>query len=300
MIRKSIKQLLGSRLSNARFLFAAPLAYPPGHFYSPICDPAEVARRYRDPWTTAPPPDLPGIDLAHDAQLALWESWKPFLAEARAVTANDPSRRYRAPSTSYDVGDAIIYGCMLRHLRPARLIEVGSGSSSAVALDTFDRFFAEPPQVSFIEPYPALLLSLLTQHDKDTVEIITTGVQDVPLSYFEELQRNDILFIDSTHVVKTGSDVVYELFEVLPRLRPGVVVHFHDVFYPFEYPRDWALVKNFSWNELYALRAFLMGSRDWEIMFFNDYFVRKEGNRVERDAPEVLRNPGGGLWLRRR
>ena len=94
----------------------------------------------------------------------------------------------------------------------------------------------------------------------------------------------------STHIVKTGSDVVYELFEVLPRLRSGVVVHFHDVFYPFEYPREWVLVRNYSWNELYALRAFLMGNHDWEIMFFNDYFVRTERARVERDAPEILMN----------
>jgi hypothetical protein len=78
------------------------------------------------------------------------------------------------------------------------------------------------------------------------------------------------------------------------------VVHFHDVFYPFEYPRLWALERNYSWNEIYALRAFLMGNQDWEIMFFNDYFARVERARVARDAPEVLDNPGGGLWLRRR
>jgi Methyltransferase domain len=300
LLRRFVKWLLGPRLSNARFLFAAPLAYAPGHFYSPICDPAEVGRRYRDPSTATPPTSLPGIELKRDAQIALWESWAPFLAEARAVAIGEPPRRYRLPSSTYDVGDAIIYGCMLRHLQPARLVEVGSGSSSALALDTFDRFFIERPQTSFIEPYPALLLSFLTQRDKDTVEIIATDVQDVPPSYFEKLQRNDILFIDSTHIVKTGSDVVYELFEVLPRLRPGVVVHFHDVFYPFEYPRDWALVRNYSWNEQYALRAFLVGNRDWEILFFNDYFVRMERSRVERSAPEILRNPGGGLWLRRR
>ena len=300
MLQKLIKHRLGPRLSNLRSLCAAPLAYPAGHFYSPICNPAELKRRYRDPWTTTPPRDLPGIDLAHDAQVRLWDSWISFLGEARVFLANDPSRRYRVGSASYNIGDATIYVCMLRHLRPARLIEVGSGSSSAVALDTFDQFFAERPRASFIEPYPAFLRSLLTSHDKATVEIIATGVQDLPPSYFDDLQENDILFIDSTHIVKTGSDVVYELFEVLPRLRSGVVVHFHDVFYPFEYPREWVLVRNYSWNELYALRAFLMGNHDWEIMFFNDYFVRTERARVERDAPEILINPGGGLWLRRR
>jgi hypothetical protein len=299
-MRQTIKSFLGPRLLNARFLFAAPLAYPPGHFYSPICDPAEVKRHYRDPWTTTPPRDLPGIDLAHGAQLSLWKSWAPLFADARSFATNQPSRRYRLPASTYDVGDAIIYACMLRYLRPMRLIEVGSGSSSAVALDTFDQFFPVHPRCTFIEPYPAFLQSLLTQRDKDAVEIIATGVQKVPPRQFEDLQRNDVLFIDSTHIVKTGSDVVYELFEILPRLRSGVIVHFHDVFYPFEYPPEWVLVRNYSWNELYALRAFLMGNQDWEIMFFNDYFVRAERAEVEREAPEVLRNPGGGLWLRRR
>jgi hypothetical protein len=299
-MRQTIKRLLGPKLLNARFLFAAPLAYPPGHFYSPICDPARLRHRYHDPWTTRTPRELPGIDLARQAQRALWESWAPFFPDARSFATNQPSRRYRLPARNYDVGDAIIYCCMLRYLQPARLIEVGSGSSSAVALDTFDQFLPVRPRCTFIEPYPAFLQSLLTQHDKDTVEIIATDVQNVPPPQFEDLQRNDVLFIDSTHIVKTGSDVVYELFEILPRLQSGVIVHFHDVFYPFEYPSDWVLVKNYSWNELYTLRAFLMGNQDWEIIFFNDYFARVERAEVERDAPEVLRNPGGALWLRRR
>ncbi len=113
--------------------------------------------------------------------------------------------------------------------------------------------------------------------------------------------KRTICFLsNSTHVVKTGSDVVYELFEILPRLRSGVVVHFHDVIYPFEYPADWVLGRNFSWNELYTLRAYLTGNRDWEVVFFNDYFVRAERARVERDVPEILSTPGSGLWLRRR
>ena len=77
-------------------------------------------------------------------------------------------------------------------------------------------------------------------------------------------------------------------------------MHFHDVFYPFEYPGEWVMDRNYSWNELYALRAFLTGNRDWEIVFFNDYFARTERARIERDAPQILGNAGGGLWLRRR
>jgi hypothetical protein len=294
-----VKRLIGPSLGNFRFAFGAPLAYPPGHFYSPICDPAELKRRYRDPDTTPPPSALPGIDLAHDAQVQVWEKLVPYFANARALFAQD-EKRYQNSSQSYSVGDATIYCCMLQYLRPTQMIEIGSGSSSALALDTFDRFFTERPRCCFIDPYPALLRSMLNPEDSTTVEIIESPIQDVSLTRFDALGRNDILFIDSTHIVKTGSDVAHELFEILPRLRAGVVVHFHDIFYPFEYPREWALDLNYSWNEIYALRALLMSNRDWEIVFFNDYFSRFEQARVARDAPEILENPGGGLWLRRR
>ena len=300
MLKEFTRQLLGPRLSNLRFLFAAPLAYPPGHFYSPICNPADLKRRYRDPRTTSLPCHLPGIDLAHKIQLELWQRWRAFLPEARTLAKGDPSRRYRLPSPSYDIGDAITYVCMLRHLQPARLIEVGSGSSSAVALDTFDKYFAERPRCSFIEPYPAYLKSFLAPQDHGTVDIIASDAQDIPLEFFDDLGMNDVLFIDFTHVVKTGSDVGYELFDILPSLCSGVVVHFHDVFSPFEYPRERVLNRNYLWNELYTLRAFLIGNRDWEILFFNDYFAQFERDKVQRDAPEILVNPGGGLWLRRR
>lgn len=295
-----VKRLLGSRLLNLRFLCSAPLAYAPGHFYSPVCNPAELRCRYRDPQTGTRPEQLPDIDLAHDSQVTLWRSLIPFLPTVNRFLASGSSQRYKSDSRSYGIGDATIYACMLCRFRPERLIEVGSGSSSAVALDTFDQLFTKRPRTTFIEPYPALLESLLKPEDKDSVEIISSAVQDVDPRIFDDLQQNDFLFIDSTHIVKTNSDVVFELFEILPRLRPGVIVHFHDIFYPFEYPREWVINRNYSWNELYTLRAFLMGNRGWEILFFNDYFAYAERSRVQHDAPQILDNPGGGLWLRRR
>lgn len=247
-----------------------------------------------------PPATLPGIDLAHDAQLQLWNHWAPFLADACALVTGKQHKRYQTSSESFGHGDALVYCCMLRYLRPKRIIEIGAGSSSALALDTLELFLPQRPQCCFIDPYPALLRSMLTPEDTAAVEVIEAGIQDVPPDRFEVLESNDVLFIDSTHIVKTGSDVTYELFEILPRLRSGVVVHFHDIFYPFEYPRLWALELNYSWNEIYAVRAFLTGNHDWEILFFNDYFARFERARVARDAPPMLANPGGSLWLRRR
>jgi hypothetical protein len=274
------------------------MAFPMGHFYSPIVDPNELNGHYRSPDAWPPPSKIHGIDLRREAQVALWVQWQSFLADARTLATDDPTRRFSLSlSPHYGAGDAIIYSCMLRHLKPSRLIEVGSGGSSAVALDVSERFLSPGPRMTFIEPYPDRLKSLLKP--VDACEIIQSAVQNVKLDRFDELQANDILFIDSTHVVKTGSDVVFELFEILPRLKPGVVVHFHDIFYPFEYPKRWVMEQNNSWNELYALRAFLTGNRDWEILFFNDYFAKMERDRVASNAPEILPNPGGGLWLRR-
>ena len=196
MLRTTIRKLLGPRLLSLRFLSAAPLAYAPGHFYSPICDPSTLRCSYRDPRVNALPVELPGIDLGHKTQVDLWESWKPFLDDINRFFANSAHRRYKLPSSSYDIGDATIYACMLRHLQPRRLIEVGSGSSSAVALDVIDRFLTERPRITFIEPYPSFLESLLRPEDRCCVEIITSGVQDVSPGFFVELSPNDLLFIE--------------------------------------------------------------------------------------------------------
>jgi hypothetical protein len=124
-------------------------------------------------------------------------------------------------------------------------------------------------------------------------------VQEVSLSVFEVLRNGDFLFIDSSHVMKTGSDVCQELFEILPRLAPGVFIHFHDMLWPFEYREDWVLRENRSWNELYALRAFLTFNDRFEIVFFNDYFRRFNEPLIQATYPLFLRNSGGSLWLRK-
>ena len=117
--------------------------------------------------------------------------------------------------------------------------------------------------------------------------------------FLKLLEKATYCSVDSTHVLRTGSDVCFELFEILPRLAPGALVHFHDMFWPFEYPRSWAVDENRSWNELYAVRAFLTNNEQWEVVFFNDYFAKLETKRIEDTYPNFLRNSGGALWLRR-
>ena len=141
--------------------------------------------------------------------------------------------------------------------------------------------------------------SLFREGDKEQVRLFDKRIQDVPPEVFTELQSGDLLFIDSSHVVKCGSDLQLLMFEILPRLRPGVVVHFHDVFYPFEYPDDW-LTERRGWNEQYFLRAFLSYNSEWSILFFNTFVHHKFGDMIKEKMPLCTKNQGGSLYIRRK
>ena len=173
--------------------------------------------------------------------------------------------------------------------------------SSALALDTVEKL-GLPTVCTFVDPFPAVA-EAATAPLHPPHRILPTRVQDLDLALFETLQRDDILFIDSSHIVKTGSDVHFELTQILACLPVGVIVHFHDIFYPFEYPRAWSVDRNHSWNEIYYLHAFLMFNTSYQIEFFNHFVATQMPDTVLRLAPEIgkrfLINPGGGLWLRR-
>jgi hypothetical protein len=187
---------------------------------------------------------------------------------------------------------------MIRHARPRRIIEVGSGYSSCVTLDTNEVFFDNRIACTFVDPYPQFLRWLLRDDDLGRIEILDRGLQGITLDLFRTLESNDILFIDSTHVAKVGSDVNYIFAEILPTLRPGVYVHFHDIFYPFEYPKEWIYEGRF-WTEAYLLRAFLSFNRAYEIVLFNTFLERFHRDRFVRRMPLCLMNEGGSIWLRR-
>lgn len=157
-----------------------------------------------------------------------------------------------------------------------------------------------PFHITHIEPYPALLHSLLKQSDIDSpfTRILPHRLQEIDEKLFEELEANDILFIDSTHIAKINSDVNRIFFEILPRLKRGVYIHFHDIFYPFSYPNDWLRDKN-SWNEAYLLRAFLSFNPAFEIVFFNTCLNHLYKDEFAAALPLSQKNTGGSLWLKK-
>ncbi|HEV8555258.1 MAG TPA: class I SAM-dependent methyltransferase [Actinophytocola sp.] len=259
----------------------------PGHYYSPLASVADVARAKAN----ASRAELLGFDLRAGEQRDLIKQMIPLWDD---YLANGSGRRFQPGNMLYSRTEAAPFDAMLRLRRPKSIIEVGSGYSTAVALDTRDAALPDLC-ITCIEPYPDRLLGLLRPGDHEQLVLRREPVQDTPLDVFDALQPNDILFIDSTHVSKPGSDVNWLLFEVLPRLRVGVLVHVHDIFWPFEYPTEW-LDEGRDWNENYLLRAFLTLNDRFAVRLFLDF--------VWKTMPDVAaRFPGeytpSGLWLER-
>lgn len=270
---------------------------PPGHFLSPIPAFDEVTRG-ADRLVGRRPRQLPGISLNEDKQLALLSELSAYYLDLPFPEHQTKDRRYFFENSMYSYSDAIFLYGMIRHVRPRRIVEVGSGHSSCVMLDTNELFFENRIACTFIDPHPERLLSLITPKDRKRIEIVPKRVQDVEVGRFQELEANDILFIDSSHVLKVGSDVNYIVSEVLPSLRVGVYVHVHDVFYPFEYPRE-CFEAGWYWTEAYVLRAFLAFNSAFEIVLFNTFLEHFHRERFEGQMPLCLKNEGGSIWIRR-
>ena len=177
-----------------------------------------------------------------------------------------------------------------------RIVGVGSGFSSAVMLDTFDALGSEDYKITFIEPYPERLQSLVKIGADSRLVLHQEFLQKVNVDLFNSLEPGDLLFIDSSHVLKYRSDLHFILFNILPLLKPGVIVHFHDIFHQFEYPSDW-LKEGRYWNECYFLRAFLSGNKEWKILLFNDYANRIFSEKIQDRMPLCQKNFGGSLYI---
>ena len=270
------------------------LHVPPGHPYSPIPSAADRARAAA---TSGPGrADVPGVDLADDAQWALLERLlENYDQTAQWLTSEGPER-FDLDNTWFAGADAVLYALMLREIRPRRLIEVGCGYSSALALDVIEDFL-DPVALTLIEPDAARLRTLLSPADLAN-RLREEPVQDVPLDVFTDLAEGDVLAIDSSHVLRAGSDVQYLLFEVIPALNPGVFVHVHDIFHPFEYPADW-LASGTALNEAYAWRTLLQSNSHMRIALWNHYLIRFHREWFAAHMPLCLSAPftTGGLWV---
>jgi predicted O-methyltransferase YrrM len=295
-LKKTLNKLPYVRSLHLKLMaYNKSMQFPPGHFYSPIVSKDEAQKNENNIWKSVLPKDIVGIDFCETKQLELLTLLSHYYAELPFQEQESNGLRYYFENKFYSYTDGIILYAMLRHLKPERVIEIGSGFSSALMLDVNEHFLEYKTELTIVEPFPKRLNSLLTELDAKQTNIVESLVQEVDLNIFKRLEKDDILFIDSSHIVKTGSDLHHIFFNILPIINSGVYIHFHDVFYPFEYPKTWVL-NGFNWNEDYFLRAFLMYNSDFEIVLFSDY-LHKFHKTAFKSMPMSYNNTGGNLWL---
>jgi predicted O-methyltransferase YrrM len=269
--------------------------FQPGHFYSPVVEPGSIVIREAEIWGKKGPDTLSGIDLRTEEQLNLISQFIQYYPELPYSQEKDPLVRYYFDNDYYTHNEAVVLYSIMRHVKPKKIVEIGSGFTSAIMLDTNQRFFDNKISLCFIDPYPERLLGLMDEKDHISCKVIAQEVQSVPLGIYRELEAGDILFVDSSHVAKTGSDLNHILFEILPVLQPGVLIHFHDIFYPFEYPKEWVM-QGRNWNENYFIRAFLMHNHTYRIRLYSDYiFTHHRDAFIPMPLAHGVR--GSSLWL---
>ena len=267
----------------------------PGHFYSPIPDLDEVKKHEQRIFHD--PVHIREVNLNLDGQLELVRQLSQFWREFPYGPGKEAGLRYYLDNPIFSGGDACFLYAMMRYVQPRRVIEVGSGFSSCLMLDINDLFFKGEIEFIFIDPHPERLRTLLTEKDTGRVQIVSGRVQDVSLETFGSLKSGDILFVDSSHVSKVGSDVNFLFFDVLPALPAGVYVHIHDVFYPFEYPTKW-VYEGRAWNEAYILRVFLQYNHSFRVVLFNALIANLCPPGLQEEMALCL-DRTGGIWLRK-
>jgi hypothetical protein len=275
------------------------LCWPLDHFYSPVPDHRELVReptRSRV-WPQVPPP-TPGIDWRAGGQESLLRDLGRQPEIAFADRPSGDNTEYHTGNEMFSRLDAWVLQGMLRHFRPRRMIEVGCGWSSLVTARINREFLGNALQFTCIEPFPPPFLEAGVP---GISQLLTQPVQETQPELFLSLDSGDVLFIDSSHTVKTGGDVVFLVQDVLPRLRSGVIVHFHDIFLPYDYPQDW-VVAGRAWNEQYLVRAFLMFNSEFRVLLAVGWLSHHRASLLADTLPadpSGYPDGGGSLWIQR-
>ncbi len=265
------------------------------HYYEPLFI---FDKHLRHPLSQAR--ELPGIDLNIDGQLSLLSELK-FTSEF-LTDLNKPREepKYHFDNGFFGHGDAEFYYNIIRHRKPARIIEIGSGNSTLIANMASQKNYEETgiaTSITCIEPYEIGWLESIG------VNVERKQVQDIDVSFFMELSADDILFIDSSHMIRPQGDVLYEILRILPVLPPGVLIHIHDIFTPHDYPSNWVTKDHRFWNEQYLLEAFLCFNSSFSIIAALN-FLRHHSPAIFQDTL-FIDTPGEGIepasfWITRK
>jgi hypothetical protein len=303
-LAKIIAMILPVRLMRSKQLFdiweKRGYHVTPVHFYEPIPDTRELPG---DLWTRQS--ELLGIQINDQNILdRLLHFMNQYRQEYTAFPTNqtDIPHQFYINNGAFVSVDAEILYCIIRDFKPRRVIEIGSGNTTYLAAQAMETNRKEDPlhncHLTAIEPYP---VSVLKQGFPGLTRLVEKPIQSIPLSFFDELDDGDILFIDSSHVAKIGSDVLYEYLEILPRLKKGVLVHVHDIFLPAQYPKAWIFSGRYFWNEQYLFQAFLLFNSAFEIIWPGSYIHHKYPDKLEEAFPSYYRQSTlpGSFWIRK-
>lgn len=247
----------------------------PIHFYEPLPDfrsiSEEQINRQRE---------YAAINFHFAEQIKLLMELAAYRNELQALNPNSSQNGFDFRNGYFAGFDAAVYYSIIRRLKPRRIIEIGGGYSTRIAHLALsrNRIHDERSELICIEPNPEPRLL----DAKLDIELIEKPVQEIGTKLFSELEANDILFIDSSHSVKFNSDVCYELLDILPKLKPGVWVHIHDIFFPYDYPAEWLMRKRMALNEQYLLEAFLS--------FNSQFIVRLSNHWIALEHRELATN----------
>lgn len=275
---RQIRRIGTSRLPlSKRALLNAGVFPVRNHYYEPQFD----FRTDRLDFETERP--LPGIDWNTSAQLELLERFE-FASEIADIPRASTGRlEYFLDNGLFEAGDAEFWYQLIRAVKPRRIIEIGSGNSTLLATRAIRRNSEEDPGYGCehicIEPYEMPWL------EETDVTVVRLKVEEMDRGFFSCLQANDILFIDSSHMIRPGGDVLFEYLELLPSLASGVIVHIHDIFSPRNYPKRWLVDDVRFWNEQYLLEAFLSQNGQWRIIGALNYLQHNHPDRLAAVAP---------------
>jgi len=274
------------------------------HFYEPIPDTRTLADQL---WLRQS--QLAGMNVNEQKQVEMINQFLRFKNEYDNFPKNRTSKTWQFYTNNPHFGpvDAEVLYCMIRHFQPKKMIEIGCGystylSAEAILKNEEDNGFRA--DLTAIDPHPS---GVLKSGFPGLSRLITKKIEDLDLEEYKALKENDILFIDSSHVLKIGNDVYHEYLEILPRLNKGVIVHIHDLFFPCEYPKMWVLKMRRFWNEQYLVQAFLAFNNAFEVLWCGSYMHLKHPDKLteafasyNRATVRSTYRPGAtSLWIRK-